>query len=56
MGRRRYDKRVSADPLGGMAPQLIVSRYGRLIAYCAGDADLAGLGVDLSGMAVAVRW
>ena len=54
-GRRRGSKRVSGDPLGD-GPQLIVSRHDRLIAYCAGEADLAGLGVDLSRMAVAARW
>jgi hypothetical protein len=54
-GHRRGSKRVSGDPLGD-GPQLIVSRYGRLVAYCAGEADLAGLGVDMSRMAVAARW
>jgi hypothetical protein len=54
-GHRCGSKRVSGDPLGD-GPQLIVSRYGRLIAYCAGGDDLVGLGVDLSRMAVVARW
>ncbi len=54
-GRRRGVKRVSADPLGD-GPQLLVCRYGRLVAYCASAADLAGLGIDLSRMAVTARW
>ena len=54
-GRRRGSQRVSRDPLGD-GPQLIVSRYGRLIAYCAGEADLARLVVDLGRMAVTARW
>jgi hypothetical protein len=54
-GRHRGSKRVSTDPLGDV-PQLIVCRYGRLIAYCAGEADLARLGVDLRRMAVTARW
>jgi hypothetical protein len=54
-GRRRGTKRVSADPLGD-GPQLLVCRWGRLVAYCASAADLSGLGVDLSRMAVEARW
>ena len=54
-GRRRGTRRVSADPLGD-GPQLLVRRYGRVVAYCASAADLAELGVDLSRMAVSARW
>ena len=42
-------------PVGDGA-QLLVCRNGYLIAYCARPADLAGLGVDLSRMAVVDRW
>jgi hypothetical protein len=54
-GRRRGTRRVSADPLGD-GPQLLVRRYGRVVAYCASAADLAELGVDRSRMAVSARW
>ena len=54
-GRHGGNVRVSADPLGD-GPQLIVRRYGRLIAYCADVADLTGLGVDMSRMAVIRTW
>jgi hypothetical protein len=54
-GRHRGSERVSGDPLGD-GPQLIVRRYGRQIAYCVDEADLAGLGLDLSRMAVSARW
>ena len=54
-GRRRGRKQVSADPLGD-GPQLFVCRYGRVVAYCAGEADLARLGVDLGRLTVTARW
>jgi hypothetical protein len=54
-GRRRGHKRISADPLGD-GPQLMVCRFGRLVAFCAGLEDLPEVGVDLSRMAVVSRW
>jgi hypothetical protein len=54
-GRQRGERRVSSEPLGD-GPQLVVRRYGYVIAWCAGAADLAGLGVDVSRMAVMRRW
>lgn len=54
-GRRRGAVTCSLDPLGD-GPQLLVRRYGRVVAYCAGLADMEGLGVDLGAMAVVARW
>jgi hypothetical protein len=54
-GRPRGHGRLSVDPLGD-GPQLLVRRFGHLVGYCASQADLAGLGVDMSRMAVISRW
>jgi hypothetical protein len=54
-GRQRGERRVSSEPLSD-GSQLLVRRYGYVIARCASAADLAGLGVDMSQMAVAWRW
>jgi hypothetical protein len=53
-GRRRV-KACGREPLGD-GPQLRVSRFGRVVAYCASLDDVAGLGVNMAQMAVAARW
>jgi hypothetical protein len=53
-GRHR-GRRVRSELLVD-GPQLLVRRFGRVVAYCVDEADLAGLGVDMSQMAGAARW
>lgn len=54
-GRRRGAVTCSPDPLGD-GPQLLVCRFGRVVAYCASVAEVEGLGVDMGSMAVVSRW
>ena len=52
--RQRDERRVSSEPLGD--GPLLVRRYRYVIAWCADAAGLAGLGVEVSRMAVVRRW
>lgn len=54
-GRRGRRRGGRAAPVGDGA-QLLVRRDGCVVAYCADPAELVGLGVDLSRMAVVDRW
>jgi hypothetical protein len=54
-GRHRGDRRLSTDQLGD-GPQPLLCRFGRMVAFCANEDGLSGLGVDLSQMAAAAPW